>query len=106
MLSATVGVLFILAGVWTLVAPRSWDVRMMAVHSVEIAELPKPNPLRWFHLFWRFVLGSQTRKVLWGTVQIANGVAWLFGEAALAIVLDGVLGVAILVSRSLRRSRG
>ena len=106
MLSAIVGVLFILAGVWTTVAPRSWDVRTMAVHSVEIAELPKANPLRWFHLFWRFVLGSQTRKVLWGSVQIANGVAWLLREAPLAIALDGVLGVAILAIYSLRRPRG
>jgi hypothetical protein len=47
-----------------MVAPPSWDVRMMAVHSAEIAELPKANPLRLFHLFWRFALGSQRRKVL------------------------------------------
>jgi hypothetical protein len=109
MLSAIASVVFILAGVWTMVTPRSWDVRMMAFHSIEIAELPKANPLRCFHLFWRFVLGSQTRKVVWGTVQIANGVAWLWGEATLAIAaiaLTGVLGLTTLASYSLRRPRG
>lgn len=89
-----------------MVVPPSWDVRMMAANSAGIAELPKANPLRWFHLFWRFVRGSQTRKVLWGTVQIANGVAWLLGEAPLAIALDGLLGVALLAIYSFRRPRG
>ncbi len=89
-----------------MLAPSSWDVRMMAVHSAEIAELPKANPLRWFHLFWRFALASQRRKVLWGTAQIANGVAWLLGEAPLAIALDALLGTAILATYSFRRPSG
>jgi hypothetical protein len=105
MLLATVSVLFMLAGVLTIVTPQSWDVRMMAFHSMEIADFPKANPLRWFHLFWRFVLGSQTRKVVWGTVQIANGVAWLLGEAPLAIAIDALLGVAILAIYYTRRHR-
>jgi hypothetical protein len=29
-----------------MVAPSSWDMRMMAVHSAEIVALPKANPLR------------------------------------------------------------
>jgi hypothetical protein len=78
---------------------------MMAFHSMEIADFPKANPLRWFHLFWRFVLGSQTRKVVWGTLQIANGVAWLLGQAPLAIAIDALLGVAILAIYSTRRHR-
>jgi hypothetical protein len=106
MLPAIVGGVFILAGVWTMVAPPSWDMRMMAFHSAEIAALPKANPLRWFHLFWRFALGSQRRKVLWGTVQIVNGVAWLLGEALLAIALDALLGMAILATYSFRRPSG
>jgi hypothetical protein len=52
-------------------------VRMMGLHSTEIAELPRANPLRWFHFFWRFVLGSWLRKVLWGMVQIGTGAALL-----------------------------
>jgi hypothetical protein len=87
-----------------MVIPRSWDVRIMAVHSAAVAELPKANPLRWFHLFWRFVGRNQARRVLWGTVQIANGVAWLLGEAPRAIALDGLLGVTILAIFSFRRS--
>ncbi len=105
MLLATVSVLFVLAGVLTMVTPRSWDVRMMTFHSMEIADFPKANPLRWFHLFWRWVLGSHTRKVVWGTVQIANGVAWLLGEAPLAVALTGVLGLTTLATHSLRRPR-
>jgi hypothetical protein len=44
--------------------------------------------------------------MLWGTVQIANGVAWLLGEAPLAIALDALLGTAILATYSFRRPSG
>jgi hypothetical protein len=78
-----------------------------ALHSLEIAELPIANPLRCFRMFGDSC--SEARRAKWGTVQIANGVAWLWGEGPLAIAaiaLTGVLGLTTLASYSLRRPRG
>ncbi len=106
-LSTIIGGLFIVAGLVTILTPRSWSEYMMAFHSAEIAALPRANPLRWFHLFWRFVAKTPVRKMLWGADQIGTGVAFILGQATLAIAFNGLLGVAVLVTRSLRsRVRG
>lgn len=96
------GVLLIIAGLWTLASPRSWDERLAASDSAEIAALPKANPLRWFHLFWRFVRETSSRKIAWGLVQVGAGIAFLAGSGPLAIYLVAALGVAIFVTRLLR----
>jgi hypothetical protein len=96
------GVLLIIAGLWTMASPRSWDERLAASDSAEIAALPKANPLRWFHLFWRFVRETWLRKIAWGLVQVGVGIAFLTGRGTFAIYAVAALGVAILVTRLLR----
>jgi hypothetical protein len=96
------GVLLIIAGLWTMASPRSWDERLAATDSAEIAALPKANPLRWFHLFWRFVRETWFRKIAWGLVQVGVGIAFLTSRGPLAIYAVAALGVAILVTRLLR----